>query len=162
MGMSLFNQSLTFDEIAEDYFKHAYGQNWSNCFHYLDKLSSFYSCDYFNRIGARVNYEFAEKLKNALSHIRAFQPLLQSYLRESTGLENRFLKHLDYHFEYSILLTEALYHLARGSSKETTAAWNAFLSYIHSNEVEYQECLDVYRIIEVATKYTGFPSNTNG
>ena len=34
--------------------------------------------------------------------------------------------------------------------------WEAFHTYICENESRYQDVLDVYRIGEVAGKYTGF------
>ena len=47
--------------------------------------------------------------------------------------------------------------LARGDSEQAAAGWRALRDLICKNELEYQPFLDVYRILEVTRKYTGFP-----
>ena len=47
-------------------------------------------------------------------------------------------------------------HLAGGRNKEAQECWEKFQDCISSHEAEFQPFLDVYRITEVSTKYTGF------
>lgn len=156
MGMCLFDNTLSFDEIAADYYKHAYGEGWKEIFHYLDTISSLCSCDYFNRIGERVNPKITENMEALITCVINFHPTLSKYFGLAQDVEYRFLKNLDYHSQYSILLAEALYHLSDGDQEKANSKWDSFTHFIRSNEKEYQECLDVYRIIEVATNYAGF------
>ena len=39
---------------------------------------------------------------------------------------------------------------------EAQECWRQFQHMICERETEFQECLDVYRVTEVSTKYTGF------
>ena len=41
--------------------------------------------------------------------------------------------------------------------KEAEDAWKDFTHYICSQEQTFQKALDVYRVVEVSTNYTGFP-----
>lgn len=41
--------------MIEEYFSALYGSNWQSVVEYLEKLSSYSSCDYFNAIGSRQN-----------------------------------------------------------------------------------------------------------
>ena len=43
-----------------------------------------------------------------------------------------------------------------GDSKIANDLFKDFKGFISDNETKYQKNLDVYRIIEVSTKYTGF------
>ena len=54
-------------------------------------------------------------------------------------------------------LSRAMEALARGDSEQAAAGWRALRDLICKNELEYQPFLDVYRILEVTRKYTGFP-----
>ena len=62
---------------------------------------------------------------------------------------------LKYHAEYCTKLIEALIHLSKGDLKLAQQAWCCFMQYIRTQEASYQPYLDVYRVIEVATNYTG-------
>ena len=72
-------------------------------------------------------------------------------------VQQLFWKHLDYHREYCILLSKALFLLADGRTQEAGEAWKTFTYYICSQEDTFQKALDVYRVVEVSTNYTGFP-----
>ena len=63
---------------------------------------------------------------------------------------------LDYHAKYCKLLLKALAALAAGQNTEAQQAWNSVMQLIRRHENDYQPYLDVYRALEVATKYTGF------
>ncbi len=43
---ALVNRDLSFEEIAEDYFSHAYGEDWKQAYAYLEKLSNTFDFPY--------------------------------------------------------------------------------------------------------------------
>mgnify|MGYP001624196260 FL=1 len=53
-------------------------------------------------------------------------------------------------------MVEALAALAQGEENRAQQQWNAVMDHIRRHEMEFQPYLDVYRVLEVATKYTGF------
>ena len=47
--------------------------------------------------------------------------------------------------------------LAAGDTRQMEADWGKWRELICKNEMDYQGCLDVYRVSEITSKYTGFP-----
>ena len=72
------------------------------------------------------------------------------------AVQNLFRKYLDYHKNYSLRLGTALQKLAEGKEEEAQECWRQFCRLVREQETAFQENLDVYRVIEVAGKYTGF------
>lgn len=158
MGMALSDPGITFEELLSDYFRHAYGPDYEKVTAYLTRLSRFYDCDYFNGKGPRVNQTVCASLKEALAVLKEFQPVLQEH-RSDQCLENYFWDLLDYHNGYSLRLTLALYYLSGGETQNARRAWEDFHTYICKMEPFYQAVLDVYRVSEVSSGYTGFAAD---
>ena len=55
MGQMLWNNTRDYEELKEEYFSSMYGENWKEVITYLENLSAYSSCDYFNAIGERLN-----------------------------------------------------------------------------------------------------------
>ena len=156
MGRMLFDADVTFEELKEEYFRAAYGPGWEQVLSYLTKLSSLCSCDYFNGKEDRKDPREAAAMKE-LIRLAEHAPLPGQEGTDSlTDTQNLFWKYLDYHREYSLRLGKALMKLARGAESEAQECWRQFQHMICERETEFQECLDVYRVTEVSTKYTGF------
>ena len=156
MGRMLFDADVTFGELKEEYFRAAYGPGWEQVLSYLTKLSSLCSCDYFNGKEDRKDPREAAAM-NELIRLAEHAPLPGQEGTDSlTDAQNLFWKYLDYHREYSLRLGKALMKLAGGEELEAQECWRQFQHMICERETEFQECLDVYRVTEVSTKYTGF------
>ncbi|MFX3960329.1 DUF4838 domain-containing protein, partial [Streptococcus suis] len=54
-------RNLEYDELKALYFSSLYGSEWKSVVTYLEKLSYYSSCDYFNSIGDRQNAELSMK-----------------------------------------------------------------------------------------------------
>lgn len=156
MGRMLFDADVTFGELKEEYFRAAYGPGWEQVLSYLTKLSSLCSCDYFNGKEDRKDPREAAAMKE-LIRLAEHAPLPGQEGTDSlTDAQNLFWKYLDYHREYSLRLGKALMKLSGGEELEAQECWRQFQHMICERETEFQECLDVYRVTEVSTKYTGF------
>ena len=66
------------------------------------------------------------------------------------------LEYLKYHGKYSKRLAKALHYLSLGEEETANRYYEEFCVYVQGIENELQQYLDVYRMIEVSTKYTGF------
>lgn len=158
MGKCLFGTNQTFEELAEEYFYAAYGEDWKIYYKYLSHVSELCDCDYFNGKGPRKNKTVKEnmvKLKEVLMNFKENQKTHPA--THQSDITDIFCKHLDYHNEYCILLTNALYYLSDGEQEKTQKAWKDFHDFICLHELDFQKALDVYRVIEVSTNYAGFP-----
>lgn len=158
MARTLWNPSLSFEALKEEYFSVVYGGEWKKVLTYLEQLSAWTSCDYFNGIGPRENPKMAMRYDQALRYVEAERSFSPS--EPETPLQRTAYRLLEYHAEYCRLLLKALRDLSSGRQEEMKEAWRAFLQEIRQKEHLFQPWLDVYRVVEVATHYTGFPSDT--
>lgn len=156
MGKMLWNNSLDYEELKKEYFSNMYGENWEEVTKYLEGLSEFSSCDYFNAIGDRINERLSLKYKVSYNLANEFLNNIEENCINTKGLVKNQWKQLGYHREYVIKLTSALNLLSEGKNRHAQIAWRNFLDYIRRSEMSVQQNLDVYRVIEVAKNYTGF------
>ena len=156
MGKVLWNNTRDYENIKEEYFSAMYGEEWLEVTKYLEDLSKFSSCDYFNAIGSRLNEKLSLKYNVSFNIANEFLEKIEEKSQKLTGLEKRQWIQLGYHREYVMKLTNALNLLSEGQNRNAQLAWRDFLDYIRRNEMVVQQNLDVYRIIEVAKNYAGF------
>ncbi|WP_242984584.1 DUF4838 domain-containing protein [Clostridium sp. chh4-2] len=155
MGYTLFDTSCRFEDIRDEYFQAAYGSGWQCALQYLSLLSDLCSCDYFNGKGERKDEKIAANTKQLLDAVEHFLPERPADIPAQSPA-NLFWKQLDYHKDYSLRLGKALLLLSEGHTEKAQLCWNEFQQLICEKETEFQSCLDVYRITEVSSKYTGF------
>ncbi len=166
MGYTLLGKEVAFDHIQEEYFKHAYGEDFASVISYLGDISNLCSPDYFNRKGPRYNMDLHERYENIFARVTDFQTIIKTNIKRFESKENEavpnshvhkfFWKLLDFHAEYSLRLSKALSSLTASDLTMAKQHWSDFHQFICSNEADYQPSLDVYRVTEVGTKYTGF------
>ncbi len=166
MGYTLFNNEVAFDHLQEEYFKHAYADDYSKVIAYLREISTLCSPDYFNGKGSRYNMELHERYEKIITLIRDFQYIIRdnvkrfeledSNIPSNNKVHKFFWKILDYHAEYSLRLSKALSSLTASDLTTAKQHWSDFHQFICSNEINHQASHDVYRVTEVGTKYTGF------
>lgn len=156
MGHMLWDSSLDPQQLQEEYFTALYGPGAADARAALEELSALTSPDYFNGIGPRQDPEQAARFRKAEQAAAALGELAAKNQTLCTGMNKFAWELLDYHAGYCKLMAEALAALAAGETKRAQQRWDAVMAYIRSNERAFQPYLDVYRVLEVATKYTGF------
>lgn len=156
MGRMLFDEACTFEELADEYFRAAYGSHHQQVRQYLTALSRLCRCDYFNGKGERVLPKVSSDMEKAVLLTGDFQKRHVLPDASEGAVVQLFHKLLDYHGKYIILLEEAIHLLASGQADKAQECWERFQNTVCRHETEIQPFLDVYRILEVSTKYTGF------
>ncbi len=156
MGRMLLDPEASFEETAGEYFRAAYGDSHLQVRQYLTDLSGLCNCDYFNGKGERTRAEVAQDMEKAVRLTAKFQKNHASQDGAEGNAEGLFHKLLDYHSRYIILLEKAIQYLAEGKDTKAQECWERFQECISRHEAEFQPFLDVYRITEVSSKYTGF------
>lgn len=162
MGYMLFDTSSDTDELIEEYFQAAYGADAPTVLTYLTELSILSSCDYFNGIGDRFNPHVTHNLEEMSLIAANFAHILEKHCSANGIWDTFFWKVLDYHRQYVLRLIKALHALSKGELQEASEGWCSFRQFICEHEPEFQECLDVYRVLEVSGKYTRFPQPDSG
>lgn len=153
LGRVLWDEGADVESVIAEYFRAAYGEGWEEVLRYLSALSRLNACDYLNGKGPRRDPAVARRMAEAQAACRDFAPVLER--RQGAG---RFWSLLAYHQKYALALARALELLALGREEESREARLALRDLICENEPDFQPFLDVYRVLEVTEKYTGFPT----
>lgn len=156
MGNRLLDKKAGFEILTERYFDALYGAAAKECMEYLQSLSDLSDTNYFNGKGPRVQPQLADNFKSIEMAIEAFLPRIEELKQRGSSKHQQNLEILRYHGEYSRRLAKALYHLSLGEETQANRCYKIFCTYVQSIELKIQKYLDVYRIIEISTKYTGF------
>lgn len=172
MGRVLFEEQADVEALIGEYFEAAYGKKAKDAKAYLEALSALKCCDYLNGKGERVDAQMAERMRRIEEICGAFEP--EQYFQEidtedgtrescggsrldGNGQPARLCwKLLAFHKEYILRLAGAMELLAKGRRQEAGEKWREMRRYLCSREDEFQPYLDVYRVLEVTQKYTGF------
>ena len=84
-GETLFDKSRSFEELAEDYFRHGFGKNWKQVYDYLKDLSACFDYDHMSGyksldkdIGKLYNPAKAEALSRVAGITAAFAPVIEA------------------------------------------------------------------------------------
>ena len=150
MGRTLFDETADIDELIWEYFTAAYPDQPESALAHLEMLSRLSSCDYINGKGPRINPDIAERMNAIAKSCHDIEK--REDLPRTGGLWPVF----HYHNQWIPLLAQALEAMARGQEEESRVLYETFRDCICRAEPEFQPWLDVYRILEVTQKYTGF------
>lgn len=150
MGRTLFDETADVDDLIREYFAAAYPEQPEAALAHLEMLSQLSSCDYINGKGPRINPDIAERMDVIANACRGLEE--REELPRTGGLWPVF----HYHNQWIPLFARALEAMARGQEDESRELYERFRDCICQAEPEFQPWLDVYRILEVTQKYTGF------
>ncbi len=144
--------------VTGEYLAAAYGDGWAAVERLLAELSDCQVCDWLNGQGPRADAGIAARLRRAQALCRRFEPKAAARLQKTGAdpLADRFWEKLAFHLAYVQRLAGAMALLAEGRTAEADAAWRAFCGWLCAQEADWQPDVDVYRVLEVTQKYTGF------
>ena len=157
-GRKLFDPSLTFDELKEDYFSHAYGDGWQEVYAYLEKIYNLFGFGYLEgeeskdeEVSPYYDPDRAEKLLKTRALTPTGTALAASRSASSVRPQVVSAKLLAYHAEYCNLLSDALIHKARGEEAESLAAMDKVRAYMSQAEPYTEPYFDFYQAIQRIT-----------
>lgn len=127
----LFDLSLTYEELVEDYFSHAYGEGWREVYKYLEEIYDVFGFGFLegeeskdSSVSPFYNPERAKKLATVREvtpkGIALSKPLATSSVRPQV-VSARLLA---YHAEYCNLLADVLIHKAKGEEDKAIALYD--------------------------------------
>lgn len=108
------------------------------------------------RTGSKASAQPADRSSYPHSHCATHSVGTWSAPDGADAPTRRFWEKLAFHLDYVQKLAGAMALLAEGHSDEANAAWLDFRDWLCSREPAWQPDVDVYRVLEVTRKYTGF------
>ncbi len=147
---TLFDNSLTAEQIAEDYYSHAYGKDWQGFYDYLDKLGNAIDFEYMNglksadpEISPYYNPAYAQKLKTEVPKIlEEGKALIDSHYNSPIRTQTVAVRLLDFHQMYISYLSRALAEKANGNDDGADVIFNEMKRECGKREVYFEKCYD--------------------
>jgi hypothetical protein len=128
----LFDLSLTYEELVEDYFSHAYGDTWREVYAYLERIYDVFGFGFLEgedskdrTISPYYDPDRAEKLKTVREVTPKGIELSKALSTSSVRPQVVSAKLLAYHAEYCELLADVLVHKALGQESKAVALYDA-------------------------------------
>ena len=154
---TLYDTSLSYEEIAEEYFSGAYGDNWRDFYSYLEKLRDLVPDKFFQgeassdkEVGLYYNPELAENMLKAEKVIDEGMALMKAHYNSPDRVRTVSVRLLYQHAEYCKYLVKAAYHKCLGEDKEARELYSAMRADFEKREIYieryYDHCLIVHAL----------------
>ena len=132
-GQAQFDTSLKFEDLVEDYFSHAYGEDWKTVVEMLGKIGKAVDTHYINgersanaSIGKFYNPAVADELREMPSIIAEYKAFLEDHRANPYRAQTVAYKLLRYYAEYCDGIAKCLVPKAFGAGAEAKEMFKAF------------------------------------
>ncbi|MFD2328085.1 DUF4838 domain-containing protein [Cohnella sp. GCM10020058] len=148
LGSTLWNADLAFDEIADDYYRHAFGDDGALCKPYLQALSELFHPPYLREEEERTNPPLAAKFAEIPALVESFKSVVDRNLAAALPpVQAKSWVYLQIHGPFARLFSQTLAAKARGDERGMHEAWRQLEAYLQKNETRIQPVFDVFEFI---------------
>ena len=147
-GQKLFDSSVTYEELEEDYFKHAYGEGWQLALEYLKAVDehmpqTYMEAKHTSRIPNNFyNPAMEPKLLAMVPLAEEFEKKLDGYKNMPVRVQTVAMRLLKLHAQYVQGLAKAMAIKAMGKDEEAKDAALSFFAEFGKNEVAWERYYD--------------------
>ena len=146
---TLYDATLTFDEIAEDYMSCAFGEDWKKFYDYLEKLGEIFNYEYLEGRApgdaSRSQYYSLERAE-ALGKLSAITNMGRKLVADHYNSEYRIrtysVRLLEFHIMYAELLADAIIAKAKGDDDTADKLYAKMAEETGKFELAFQNCYD--------------------
>ena len=147
---TLFDTSLSSEEIAKDYYSFAYGEDWEKFYNYLRKISDVFDVRYFEgelsqnpKVSAYYNPKYAKNLE-ALDEILAEgRALVDEHYNSDYRVRTVAVRLLEYHLEFCRGLADVMKLKAVGDDAAAKAEYARFRDSFGKHETAIERYFDM-------------------
>jgi hypothetical protein len=146
---TLFDTSLSADEIAEEYLSCAFGEDWRDFYDYLDRLGKAFGLDYLsgdrNRGSGRSDWfdpkqvESLEKIPDILEYGRK---LIAEHYNSDYRVRTVSVRLLEFHTKYAEFFAKLLMQKAIGNDDEAKKIYEEMRDEIGKGEIAFERWYD--------------------
>ena len=166
----LFDVSLTYEEIKEEYFSAAFGEDWRDFYAYLEGVSHILEQKYLagersadSNIGKYYNPAFGEKLSELEAVLEVGKAAVEKHYNMPDRAQTVSVRLIEKHIEFCRLLAEALKFKCIGKDKEAKDAfkilWDTFSRYEYEIEANYDHSLLVATMNVIFNSVSNVPAS---
>ena len=146
---TLFDSSVDFESVAEDYFYTAFGEDWRKFYNYLERLGEAFGHKFMagedNYGTGRSPWYKPEKLSD-LQHVadilRDGRKLISEHYNSEYRLRTVSVRLLEFHARYAELLAETMMHKVVGNDEEAIRAFDKLMLECGARELEFERWYD--------------------
>ena len=145
---TLFDTSLSYEEILLDYFSNAYGADWRKFYDYLTKIKDALPFEYFSWDESKKRDEFycvpeqIEKIRNIKEITKEGRELFAKYYDSDYHSVSFSVRLLEYHAEFCDLISDWMLAKALGDDDKATELYDKARIEFGKHEAEIQTCFD--------------------
>lgn len=146
---TLFDISLSYDELLEDYFSVAYGEHWRDVYFYLERLGKAFDFKYLEQensldynISRFYNPPHADDLRKVRSITADGLRMIREHYNTPHRISTFSYRLLEKHTEYCNLLADGLIYKANGADKSAWDRFHIFRDTFGKYEAELQSVYD--------------------
>ncbi|MBQ2757254.1 MAG: DUF4838 domain-containing protein [Clostridia bacterium] len=150
-GQLQFDTSLSFEALLEDYFSHAYGEDWRTVVKLLEEIGAAMDVHYLSgkrsadlKVGKRYNPAVAEELKRMPEIAKKYNDFLQTHRVMPMRAQTIAYKLLRYYMEYCEKLSFALLAKCRGEGEIALTRFKELLADFGRHECELETYYDQF------------------
>ena len=146
---TLFDTSLSAEEIAEDYLSHIYGEDWKEFYDYLEKLGKAFNFSYMEgemgideRRTPHYNPDHLKSLEEVAAIVKEGRELIKSHYNSDVRVRTVASRILEMHADYVLLIAEAFKKKAVGEDEEAERLFNTARIEAGKREIEFEPYYD--------------------
>ena len=147
---SMFDTSLSFDGIMQEYFSCAFGNRWQHVADYLERIAEAFSMEYLEGersdapedclYYAPTHVESLKSTKQMIEHARKL--INESKGAASSRIESYSWRLLDFHADYLDMLGDVMIAKAAGDDDAADVRYNKMCKAMGEREVYFEGCYD--------------------
>lgn len=164
---TLFDTSLSYEELLSDYFSTAYGDGWRDIYEYLKKLGEAFDFEFIEQeksldysVSKFYNPPHAESIRTVPAIVAKGLKLIRDNYNSPYRIRTFSIRVLEMHAEYARLFSEALAFKALGADKSAWEKYFEFRDKVGKYEAEFGAVYDHGLAME-SLKNNVFNLNTN-
>ncbi|MBO5868548.1 MAG: DUF4838 domain-containing protein, partial [Oscillospiraceae bacterium] len=146
---TMFNDSLSYEELVEEYFSCAFGEDWKAFYDYLEKVESAFDFEYMEGMRSEDperNNRYAPSHVPSLASVRAItaegRKLIQKHYNYPYRVQTVSVRLLELHALFCDLLADALVEKAAGNDDKAMELFEVMKTEIGKYECYFQTCYD--------------------
>lgn len=146
---TLFDTSLTLEEITEEYFSAVYGDDWRKFYAYLEELAAAFDFAYLSgeksldpEVSSYYNPPYAEALKKVEEITERGLALIREHYNSDRRVRTVSVRLLEYHAEYCRMLAKALIPKALGREEEAQKLYREMINEFGKREIAVERYYD--------------------
>ncbi|MBQ9807074.1 MAG: DUF4838 domain-containing protein [Clostridia bacterium] len=154
-GQTLFDTSINFEELKEDYFSHAYGDDWREVVEFLEGLGKLFGHAFLDgsmsadpSIGNFYNPPHAQSLRKIPAYVDAFEPFVKAHRCMPTRAQTISMRLLNRYLEYCKRLSEVCAVKCFGATDEAERLYQRFVADFGKYELEMQQYYDHFMAMQ--------------